>query len=230
MSLAVLGLILTATVAQAPTDASATTAAKPAPGPSIKRPTPSSASSLLRPAGSRPYDEVDWNALPPWRKTSFFGIRAQGQTFIFVVDCSGSMGDDLRLMRAKDEIRRSVGAMRWPQKFLVIFYNDRPLPMPGGLPEAAEMESKLRLAQWFRLVEAEGETDPREAMTQALSLRPDAVFLLSDGAFPHGTVDAIAGKNPRKTPIHCIDLAGGAAGDQLKRIAEQSGGRYVARP
>ena len=64
----------------------------------------------------------------------------------------------------------------------------------------------------------------------ALALRPDAVFLLSDGEFPKGTVEAIARENPRKIPIHCIDLTGGLAGDHLHRIARDSGGQYASRP
>ena len=67
-------------------------------------------------------------------------------------------------------------------------------------------------------------------MKQALSLKPDAVFLLSDGEFPEGTVDEVAKLNTRKIPIHCVDLAGGLAGDHLKRIAEASGGQYASRP
>ena len=60
--------------------------------------------------------------------------------------------------------------------------------------------------------------------------RPDAVFLLSDGEYPDGTVEAIAKANRWKIPIHCVDLSGGAAGDQLRRIAAESGGRYAPRP
>ncbi|MEJ7637121.1 MAG: hypothetical protein WKF75_03800 [Singulisphaera sp.] len=67
-------------------------------------------------------------------------------------------------------------------------------------------------------------------MALALALRPDAVFLLSDGEFPEGTVEAIARTNRRKVPIHCVDLTGGEAGDQLSRIARESGGQYAGRP
>ena len=67
-------------------------------------------------------------------------------------------------------------------------------------------------------------------MALALAMRPDAVFLLSDGEFPEGTVEAIARKNRRKVPIHCIDLTGGDAGDQLRQIARDSGGQYRWRP
>ena len=198
-------------------------------GPKI---TSRAAADLLKPPSSDPYGpgEVDWRDVPPWRQTSFFGVRAQGQLFIYVVDCSGSMIDEDRLFRAKSELRRSVGRLQSPQRFKVIFYNDRPLPMPGDLPRPADLRSKDTLAQWLRLIEPAGETDPRGAMALALAMRPDAVFLLSDGEFPEGTVEAIARKNRRKVPIHCVDLTGGEAGDQLSQIARESGGQYAGRP
>ena len=171
----------------------------------------------------------DWGELPPWRQTSFFGIRAEGQLFIYVVDCSGSMIDEDRLDRAKSELRRSVNALQSPQRFKVIFYNDRPVPMPGELPKAADYPSKAQLSRWLNMVQPEGPTDPRSSLSLALAMRPDAVFLLSDGAFPEGTSDAVARLNPKKVPIHCIDLASGAAGDDLRKIAADSGGQYAAR-
>jgi hypothetical protein len=193
--------------------------------------TPQSTSDLLRPPGSDRYGpSVDWRDIPPWQQTSFFGVRARGKVFIYVVDCSGSMAEAGRLIRAKHEIRRSVGNLRFPQSFHVIFYNDRPLPMPGGVPVSADINSSTHMLSWLRRIQADGATDPRPAMAQALSLRPDAVFLLSDGEFPTGSVEAIAKSNTRRIPIHCIDLAGGAAGDQLRRIAGDSGGQYAAQP
>jgi hypothetical protein len=173
--------------------------------------------------------EPDWREVPPWRQASFFGIRARGQVFIYVVDCSGSMDDEARLDRAKSELRRSVGALQAPQRFKVIFYNDRPLPMPGDLPKPADSPSKAQLARWMDFIEPDGGTDPRGALSLALAMRPDAVFLLSDGAYPDGTAEAVAKSNPKKVPIHCIDLAGGAGGDDLKKIARDSGGQYAPR-
>ncbi|MBV8677291.1 MAG: hypothetical protein JO355_09000, partial [Planctomycetaceae bacterium] len=102
-------------------------------------------------------------------------------------------------------------------------------PMPGDLPCPADLTSKNQLNTWLRLIEPDGETDPRSSLALALSLRPDAVFLLSDGEFPKGTVEAIARLNPRTIPIHCVDLSG-TGGDHLQRIARDSGGKYVFRP
>src|SRR5205085_9566442 len=105
----------------------------------------------------------------------------------------------------------------------------RPIPMPGDLPRSADLTSKGQLLAWLRLIEPDGGTDPRGALAQALALRPDAVFLLSDGEYPDGTVEAVAKLNPRKVPIHCVDLSG-TGGDNLRRIARDSGGQYVLRP
>jgi hypothetical protein len=192
-------------------------------------------STFLRPPGSTPQDRYapddDWADLPPWRQTSFFGIHARGQFFIFVLDQSGSMIDDDRLTRAKIELRKSVFALQAPQRFEVIFYNDQATPMPGGpLPRSADQQNKDQLMTWLHLIDPDGETNPRSAMGMALALRPDAVFLLSDGEFPEGTVESIAKLNPRKIPIHCVDLTGGKAGDHLQRIARDSGGQYASRP
>jgi hypothetical protein len=189
-------------------------------------------SMFLRPPGGGRYEpgDEDWADVPAWRQASFFGIRARGQLFIYVVDCSGSMIDEDRLARAKEELRRSVKALREPQRFKVIFYNDEPLPMPGDLPRPADLTSKGQLLAWLRLIEPDGGTDPRSAMALALALRPDAVFLLSDGEFPDGAAEAIRARNPRKVPVHCVDLGSGGSGEQLKRIAAESGGKYVVRP
>jgi hypothetical protein len=192
---------------------------------------------LLPPGGlpsdryAGPDDPLDWNDLPPWRRASFFGMQARGQFFVYVVDCSESMIDDDRLPRATIELRRSVFALKEPQRFEVIFYNSESIPMPGGpRPRTADQTAKNLLLSWLRLIEPLGGTDPRPALKDALMLRPDAVFLLSDGAFPGETVGEVAKLNTRHVPIHCVDVTGGLAGDQLKRIAADSGGQYSSRP
>jgi len=193
---------------------------------------------LMPPAGSSGgaddrynLEGSDWSEIPTWRQTSFFGLRARGQFFVFVVDQSGSMIDDDRLTRAKIELLRSVFALQAPQRFEVIFYNDQATPMPGGaLPRPADLKTKNQLTSWLHLIGPDGGTDPRSAVAQALSLRPDAVFLLSDGEFPEGTVERVAKLNPRKIPIHCVDMTGGQAGNHLQRIARDSGGQYASRP
>jgi hypothetical protein len=189
-----------------------------------------SAAALLRPPGSDPYDSTDWRNVPAWRQTTFCGVRAQGTFFVYVVDCSGSMADANRWLRVRQELRRTIGALQFPQRYLVIFYNDRAWPMPGGLPESAGKKTAARTLAWASNFLPEGGTDPRHAMAMALGLKPDAVFLLSDGEYPDGTAEAIAATNrTAQVPIHCLDFSGGAAGIALKQIARDSGGQYAAR-
>jgi von Willebrand factor type A domain len=193
---------------------------------------------LMPPAGSAgvgrdrySLEATDWSEIPTWRQASFFGVRARGQFFVFVVDQSGSMIDDDRLTRAKIELLRSVFALQPPQRFEVIFYNEEATPMPGGpQPRPSDLKTKNLLTSWLNLIGPDGGTDPRPAMAQALALQPDAVFLLSDGEFPDGTVERVAKLNPRKLPIHCVDMTGGQAGNHLLRIARDSGGQYASRP
>ena len=198
------------------------------PGPIVR--STEATSKYLRMPGETSYaPSVDWARVPPWDRASFFGVRARGKFFVFVVDCSGSMADDLRLIRAKQELRRTIGAMRFPQRYLIIFYNDRPRPMAGGMPRSPDQGGNRATYSWLGGIDAEGGTDPKGAMDLALGYRPDAVFLLSDGEFPTGTEGAIAARNAGRTPVHCIDLAGGPGAEQLRAIAESSGGTYAAR-
>jgi hypothetical protein len=175
-------------------------------------------------------DTTDWREVPPWRQASFFGIRTQGRFFVYVIDCSESMIEDDRFARATMEVRRSVLALQSPQQFEVIFYNEGSIPMPGGPhPRPASSPNKSQLVSWLRIIEPDGGTDPRTAIRQALMLRPEAVFLLSDGEFPPGTAETVARFNANRIPIHCVDLSGGEGGDHLRRIARDSGGKYAAR-
>ena len=177
-------------------------------------------------------EETDWSEIPPWRQTSFFGIRARGQFFIYVVDQSGSMIDDDRLTRAKIELRRSVFALQPPQRFEVIFYNDEATPMPGG-PAAppgrsADQEPARRLAPPDRPRRWDATAD-RQWPWPSLS-DPTPSSSSPTASTPRGPSRRLPGPTLRKIPIHCVDFSGGQAGDHLKRIARDSGGQYASRP
>ena len=174
---------------------------------------------------------IDWRSVPPARQTSFYGVRARGTFFVFVVDCSGSMDSDKRWQRVQSGLRKTLLGLQFPQRYLVIFYNDEVRPMPGGLPLSAEKAAASRTLDWAARVVPEGGTEPEAAMRMALNLRPDAVFLLSDGEYPEGAADRIidSNKGTAKVPVNSIDLSGGAGASDLKRIAERSGGEYVTR-
>ena len=89
----------------------------------------------------------------------------------------------------------------------------------------------MRTLNWASLLVPDGATEPEAAMKMAIGLRPDAVFLLSDGEYPEGAADRIIANNKGPSPVlvNSIDLSGGAGGTDLKRIAERSGGQYATR-
>jgi hypothetical protein len=189
-------------------------------------------SAFLNSTGPGGYtDAIDWRAVPPSRQTSFFGLRARGTFFVFVVDCSGSMAHEERWLRVQRELRKTLLGLQFPQRYLVIFYNDDVRPMPGGLPLSADRAAIYRTLAWAGQVIPDGGTQPESAMRMAVGLRPSAIFLISDGEYPTGAADHIieANPGPEKVPVHCIDLSGGAAGTDLQRIAQQSNGQYAAR-
>ena len=156
----------------------------------------------------------------------FFGLKARGRKFIYVVDHSGSMSGK-KLDAAKAELLRSMRALKREMEFFVIFYDHQFIPMPGDKPVRATRENLLAASKWIESIAAGGGTDPTGAMLLALSFKPDAIWLLSDGLFAVQAADAIRAANPRaKVQIHCIAFYENAGEPVLRKIAEENRGHY----
>lgn len=119
---------------------------------------------------------------------NFFGTRAFGTRFVFVLDISYSMNarEGARFRRARDELLRSVSNLKRGQSYYVflfcwetkkMFYN-RSDEYVGVAPGHVQ-----KLHDWIDNVSLGPGTDPRRALALAQEMRPDAVFLLSDGHF-----------------------------------------------
>ena len=106
-------------------------------------------------------------------------------------------------------------------------------------PVAATAANKLKLATWLKSKKPTGSTDPRKALDFALRMRPDGVFMLSDGKFnghenqkksslTSGNSDAfsIVAASSHKTPIHAIAFEDRRSCENMQRLAEMSGGGY----
>ncbi|MBL8848060.1 MAG: VWA domain-containing protein [Planctomycetaceae bacterium] len=164
---------------------------------------------------------------------SFFGLTAQGQKFVFVVDASSSMrrpsrGPERTLFnRVKLEIMESIRRLSPEQRFYIVFFNDGYYPMPATSLVAATEESQARYLQWMSDVPSGGETDPEAAMQLALQLRPDVIYLLSDGEFRYGLVKRIAAMNRSGVSVHTVCYGGTEDNNvSLRQIAEQNSGTY----
>ncbi len=157
---------------------------------------------------------------------TFFGLEARGRRFVFVVDRSGSMRGE-KIDAAKAELLRAIRGLDRGAKFFTIFFSDADMPMPARDLVRATEASKRRHFTWVSGISAAGGTDPTAAMIRALSLKPDAVWLLSDGIFEASAADAIARANPGRTvQIHTIAFYSREGEAVLKRIAKGNRGRY----
>ena len=176
--------------------------------------------------------EGGWSSLSPGEGGAggngarFFDIEARGGKFIYVVDRSGSMRGN-RLQDTKAELIRSVQSLTQTMEFFIIFYDTSHESMPANGLVKATGPNKNRYLGWVEAMDCRRGTDPRQAMLVALSLEPDAIWLLSDGQFHVQACDVIRAANPdARIPIHTIAFHSASGQDVLERIAEENRGRY----
>ena len=193
------------------------------------------------PSASTPGAVADPGALAAAAKrgvTEFFGIRAEAESFVYVVDCSGSMQGDGEFEVAKRELLGSLATLTPRQRFQIIFFNDAPRPMTekarmeGGFYPATGFNKTLA-AQFVASVPAGGGTGQVAALRAALRLEPDAVFFLSDANTPIGAADlaAVRRANRSGARIHCVEFGRDdlILEGKLEPLARANGGGFQYR-
>lgn len=201
---------------------------------------PTSISAAMLRGGNR---ELDQQPAANSRSAEFYGIRAEGNTFVFIVDRSKSMAGE-RLAEAKKELLYAVRRLSPEQRFYVIFFAGQTEfmrlhggPFPEPAPIAATEANIAKLQTWVDAVQYEPWTNPFEAVEFALKVAPDAIFLLSDGEFTDNgrTMRYLKNRNitkpsgePRRPRIviHSIAFHSRDGEPALKAIASDSGGTY----
>ncbi len=193
---------------------------------------------------------------PAQRSVEFFGTRAVGDQFVFVLDISYSMNarEGARFERACDELIRAVSQLRAGQRYYVFLFCwnfdamffDRELQYAEVVPG-----HERKLQHWIQDINLGAGTDPRRSLSLAHRMQPDAVFLLSDGEFNEpstpmsetGWLDdqdqrvdmsVLEGVERiyRNTPIHTISFENPFTTAAMAEIAAATGGefRYVKTP
>ncbi len=159
----------------------------------------------------------------------FFGIGGTGSTFVYVIDCSGSMLDMNKFKRAKSELMRSIRNLKSSQKFYVLLYSDGTYPMDASEPVPAIAEHIDRTEEWLNSVHPDGGTNPLPALLYALSLKPNAIYFLSDGKFDLSVAVELRIRNRSKRkqiPIHTIAFFNRETEGLMKMISRNSGAQY----
>jgi hypothetical protein len=177
------------------------------------------------------------------RSAEFFGVKSGGRRFVFIVDSSNSMRGR-KFEDAKQELVYAVRRLDKSQMFYVIFFDQDAARMfsgngqdPEPRPVFATMENIRKLEAWLPTVKLELRTDPYDAVKFAHDLRPDAIFILSDGQFTdrgkterfladHNIIDDPAlGRRP-KVVINTIAFYSQQGEVTMKQIAEAYQGTY----
>lgn len=185
------------------------------------------------------------------KEAMFYGVKARGNRFVFIVDSSNSMRGG-KFEDAKRELLYAIRRLSKDQYFYVIFFDadaermvldDGPDALPAAKMAPATGENMLRLERWVATVQNELKTNPFDAVEFAMQLSPDAVYLLTDGKFTDKgrTVRYLARENFRKDDLgrrevkvvfHTIGFHSRDGEDVLKEIAQKYKGTYqfVAPP
>ncbi len=179
-------------------------------------------------------------------KIQFCGVEGGGNHFVYLVDSSGSMGAGFD--SARRELLQSIDLLKPNQRFYVVFFDEKPDYMRLSDPSVDEprsveatAENKLALRRWALQVQQDRGKNPYEVLEFALKLKPDVIFLLSDGEFPQRVEDLLAEKNRINNLfgdggpmciVHTIAYYSEEGESRMRRIAQNNGGqyRYVPKP
>lgn len=165
----------------------------------------------------------------PEEGVSFFGTRSKGKRFVFVIDKSGSMNNQGRLGKAKRELIATLRSLKPEARFMVYFFDQGAEPMPVTSMMAATPENIAWAARWIEGRGVGGSTDPRDALRFTFNLKPDTVWLLTDGQFADDdeVLKQIRTANSnaaiRINTVAFKDKSGEAV---LKQIAAENDGSY----
>lgn len=176
-------------------------------------------------------------------KATFFGAEAYGNRFVFVIDSSRSMIGP-RWEALCYELEQAIRSLSLDQEYFIISFDSEAHPMFGAAPPkgkflAPDPKSIRRVRNWLRSIELGRNTFPSSSMMMALSLKPDAIFLLSDGEIRDSTLtdlrqvnspDANASRYSKAVPVHTVLLHSEIGYQTLEQIAADNHGTFTPVP
>ena len=206
-------------------------------GPSCARAQETSAPAK-QPAKSTLRGNELMNGVDAYTSTKLFGLEARGSKFVYVFDRSGSMGEhkNLALRKAKEELLSSLNDLSDRQQFYIVFYNEEPRLFEAGSARNqlvfATDDNKERAKRFISNIGAEGGTDHMSALSVALRLHPDVIFLLTDGEAKDDPsaedLKRLERLNSGEASINVIQFAAAPRPDSaLVQLAEQNRGEHV---
>jgi hypothetical protein len=165
-------------------------------------------------------------------------------TFIFVIDRSGSMQDAGEIQIAKREVMRIIEALSESSEFAVIFFDRGLLFFPAdGAPAPAAAETKQEALAFIQSAAGGSGSCVKEGLLKALDFadrsnaRRKVVMLYSDGttdcpgqdptAYGNETLAAVRERNAGRVRINAVAVGSQISEQFLTSLAAQNGGTYA---
>jgi hypothetical protein len=171
---------------------------------------------------------------PKTRLAPFASAPAVGNSFVFLIDRSQSMGGQGidGLAAAETELKKQLALLGEEHKFQLVAYNQGLLYMTRPRLEPATVENRKEADKFLHGLVAFSATQHEMALMAGLRLSPDVIFLLTDGGDPPldaGAVRRITERNGKRTSIHCIVFGRGAEPTDVqgfRALVAANGGAY----
>ncbi len=154
----------------------------------------------------------------------------EAMDYVFVMDISGSMGDDGKLALSRNQISAFVDELGDDDRFEVMSFNVNPETAFGQL-QAVEEVTRQDAGAFLNSRRARGGTVLRPALQLAYKYksddRPLNVVILSDGMTDQderNTLLSLVSQRPSSTRVYCIGVGNEVNRPLLQQIAEDAGG------
>ncbi len=161
------------------------------------------------------------------RKGQFCGIPlGDARKIVYLLDYSGSM--DRILAAVEGHLAETIDSLDASKQFHVMYFSSgEPLEMPGKALRPATPARKKLARQFLQSIRAGSGTDPTDALVRAFSLKPDVIYLLSDGQFSDDIFDFVLQGNPnQRVTVNTICFGNRGGQVLMKAIAEANSGRF----
>lgn len=108
------------------------------------------------------------------------GALQPGQTIVYILDCSGSMGEHGKLARARAALVATLRAQPEGVRFQVIAYNSSARAISGAGSVTATPSNIDAAETRLLAIEAKGRSNHVAAVRLATQCRPDVILLVTD--------------------------------------------------
>jgi hypothetical protein len=142
------------------------------------------------------------------------GAMKPGQTVVYVLDCSGSMGAAGKFEAARGALVATLQLQPVTVRFQVIAYagTAQPLLASDGTALPASATNVRTAAEKLATLEPRGRSNHLDAIRAALAFRPDVILILTDADDLSGAaLRPVLASAPQPVPVRIAQVTAGGA-------------------